>query len=379
MLALQMKSAVPSKDLPEELPALRAQFPLLDRAVYLNAGTDGPLPTAAVKAAQEELARQAREGRARAHFERRRELEKSLRASYAGLIGCRSEELALTTCTSEGISVVASGLALGPGDEILTSDEEHPGLLGALQAVRDLRGVSVRIVALRSLPEAVGPKTKLVACSHVSWVGGAIAPRALAEVARDVTLLVDGAQAVGAIPVDVHALGAHAYAGSGQKWLCGPDGLGMLYVSPMLQERLQVWRRGYANVAAPDAGLSSALHSDARRFDCPAISTEATACALAALGVLAQAGWTNVHRRARLLAAHLAGRLRGSGREVAPRGESTLVSFSSADPSGERVRLAEQGVVVREIPNRALLRASVGGWNNEQDLGRLLEALDALA
>jgi L-cysteine/cystine lyase len=373
-----MKSVVPSEQLPEELPILRAQFPLLDDSVYLNAGTDGPLASASVKAAQDELARQAREGRARAHFERRRELEEALRGSYAALIGCRPEELALTTCTSEGVSVVASGLALGPGDEILTSDEEHPGLLGALQAVRDLRGVSVRIVALQALPEEVSPKTKLVACSHVSWIGGAIAPQALAEVAEDVTLLVDGAQGVGAIPVDVHALGAHAYAGSGQKWLCGPDGLGMLYVSPMLQERLGVWRRGYANMAEPDAGLSSALQADARRFDSPALSTEATACALAALGVLAQAGWPAVHRRARLLAAHLATQLRACGREVAPRGESTLVSFASADPPGERLRLADQGVVVREIPNRALLRASVGGWNNEQDLGRLLEALDAV-
>jgi selenocysteine lyase/cysteine desulfurase len=376
MLALHMKSAVPSEQLPE-LPALRAQFPLLDRLIYLNAGTDGPLPAAGVRAAQEELARQGREGRARAHFERRRELQDALRASYASLIGCPREELALTTCTSEGISVVASGLALGPGDEILTSDEEHPGLLGALQAVRDLRGVSVRIVALHALPEAVGPKTKLVACSHVSWVGGTLAPQALAEVARDVTLLIDGAQGVGAIPVDVDALGAHAYAGSGQKWLCGPDGLGMLYVSPMLQEQLGAWRRGYANMAEPDAGLASALYADARRFDCPALSAEATACALAAFGVLAQAGWADVHRRARSLAARLATALQACGREVAPRGDSTLVSFSSADPPGERTRLAERGVVVREIPNRALLRASVGGWNNERDLGRLLEALDA--
>jgi selenocysteine lyase/cysteine desulfurase len=379
MLALPMKSAVPSEQLPEELPTLRAQFPVLENVVYLNAGTDGPLPAAAVNAAHEELARQAREGRMRAHFERRRELGEALRASYAELIGARPDELALTTCTSEGISVVASGLALGPGDEILTSDEEHPGLLGALQAVRDLRGVSVRVAALRALPEAVGPKTKLVACSHVSWVGGAIAPQALAEVAQDLTLLIDGAQGIGAIPVDVHALGAHAYAGSGQKWLCGPDGLGMLYVSPALQERLQVWRRGYTNMAQPDAGLSSALHADARRFDSPALSGEATACALAALRVLADAGWPRVHRRARWLAGQLATQLRACGREVTPRGGSTLVSFSSGDPPGERARLAERGVVVREIPKRALLRASVGGWNNEQDLGRLLEALDAVA
>jgi selenocysteine lyase/cysteine desulfurase len=370
-----MQSAVPS-DQPPELPALRGHFPVLEDRAYLNAGTDGPLPTAAVEAAQEELARQSRGGRTKAHFERRHELGSNVRAAYAGLLGCRPEELALTTCTSEGISLVVSGLALGPGDEILSSDQEHPGLLGALQAARDLRGVSVRLVPLGELPEAAGAQTKLLACSHVSWVDGTIAPAALAELSDDLVVLLDGAQGVGAVPTDVRALGADAYAGSGQKWLCGPDGLGMLYVSPLLQERLQVGRRGFPNLEDADAGLAARLHSDARRFDCFSLSAEAAACALASLRVLGESGWAGVHSRGRLLATSLAERLAARGREVAERGESTLVSFWSADPPGERMRLAEQGVLVRDIPNRPLLRASVGAWNNREDLERLAGGLD---
>jgi len=82
-----------------------------------------------------------------------------------------------------------------------------------------------------------------------------------------------------------------------------------------------------------------------------------------------------VHERARTLAAHLAELLTERGRVVAPRGESTLVSFSSADPETERARLADAGVILRNIPGRGWLRASVGAWNSEDDLERLLAML----
>src|SRR2546421_686835 len=136
---------------------LRAQFPVLGRVAYLNAGTDGPLPARAVRAAGEELERAARDGRALSHFERRFALADELRSAYAGLLGCERRDVALTTCTSEGIAQTISGLALGPGDEIVTSDEEHPGLLGALSAERQLRGVSVRAVPLLDVAGAATP------------------------------------------------------------------------------------------------------------------------------------------------------------------------------------------------------------------------------
>jgi selenocysteine lyase/cysteine desulfurase len=355
------------------LPGLRAEFPVLSGLAYLNAGTDGPLPARAVRAAGEELRREAEQGRAPAHFERRAELSGELRALYAAALGCDPADLALTTSTSEGIAQVIGGLELGPGDEIVTSDEEHPGLLGALVAARELQAATVRPVPLPEVADAVGPRTRLVACSHVGWMSGSLAPQELAEV--DVPVLLDGAQGVGAVPVDVAALGCDAYAGAGQKWLCGPDGTGMLYVSPALRERLKVARRGYANLADPNEGLRAKLHDDARRFDSQLLSAEALACALAATTLLASAGWGAVHERSRTLAAQLAELLRKQGIDVAPRGESTLVSFASVDPEAERMRLAEGGVVLRDIPGRPWLRASVGAWNDEGDLERLLGML----
>jgi selenocysteine lyase/cysteine desulfurase len=352
---------------------LRAEFPVLSRVAYLNAGTDGPLPASAVRASCEELDREAEAGRAHAHFARRFELAGELRAAYATALGCETEDVALTTCTSEGMAQVISGLELKQGDEILTSDEEHPGLLGALSAARELRGASVREVPLAAIAEAIGPQTRLVACSHVGWMSGSLAPAALAQ--AEVPVLLDGAQGVGAIDVDVRALGCDAYAGAGQKWMCGPDGMGMLYVKRDLSERLEVSRRGYANLANPDAGLDASPHEDARRFDSMSLSAETLACALAAAQVLESAGWAAVHERARTLAARLAELVVERGRELAPRDETTLVSFSSADAPAERARLAEQGVLVRNIPGRPWLRASVGAWNSEEDLDRLLETL----
>jgi selenocysteine lyase/cysteine desulfurase len=358
-----------------DLPGLRAEFPVLSGVAYFNAGTDGPLPRGAVQAAAHELEREAQEGRTGRHFERRGELNRSLRTAYASVLGCAAEDTALTTCTSEGLALVLGGLRLAPGEEVLTSDEEHPGLLGALVAERELRGVSVRTAPWSALPAAVGPRTRLVACSHVSWMTGRRA--SVAElVATGVPVLLDGAQGVGAVPTDVRALGCAAYAGAGQKWLCGPDGTGMLYVAPALRERLAVERRGYANLADPGAGLEARLHEDARRLDTLSLNAETVACAVAAFAVLERYGWAAVHERARLLAAQLAERLAARGREVVGRDATTLVAFSSPDPLAERERLAARGVLLRDIPGRPWLRASVGAWNDEGDLDRLLGALE---
>jgi len=357
------------------LPGLRDEFPVLGTHAYLNAGTDGPLPARAAQAATEELARELSDGRSQAHFERRSQLADALRSAYATALGADTRDVALTTCTTEGIAQVIGGLRLRAGDEILTSDEEHPGLLGALSAARELHGAHVREVPLHDLAQAVGPRTRLVACSHVGWVSGSFAPAELAQL--DVPVLLDGAQGVGAVAVDVHALGCDAYAGAGQKWMCGPDGTGMLYVSPALRERLSVSRRGYTNLADPNTGLDAQLHEDARRFDTLSLNAETTACALAAARVLEAAGWERVHEHARTLAARLAEMLAERGRQPAPRGHTTLVSFPSPDPPVERAALAERGVIVRNIPGHPWLRASVGAWNDEHDLERLIEGLSA--
>jgi L-cysteine/cystine lyase len=351
---------------------LRAEFPVLEHTAYLNSGTDGPLPAVAVAAARAELDAAAQQGRTTAHHERRMELTGELRGAYARLLGAPPEEIALTTSASEGLGRVIGGLGLGPGDEVITSDQEHPGLIGPLLAARK-RGVAVRAVPLAHVAEAVGPDTKLVAVSHVSWVGGEVAPAALAEL--DVPVILDGAQGAGAVHVDPRALGCVAYAAAGQKWLCGADGTGLLWIDPAFAERVALLGPGYVNFEDASAGLEGRFKDSAARFDTPSLARESLAQTAASVGLLERAGWDEVHRLAAAQARKLADALRDSGRTVMPRGATTLVSWEDAYAETTRDRLAEAGVVVRNLPGRALVRASVGAWNDDSDLDRLLSAL----
>ncbi|HET8756542.1 MAG TPA: aminotransferase class V-fold PLP-dependent enzyme [Solirubrobacteraceae bacterium] len=349
--------------------AFRAEFPVLDRTAYLNAGTDGPVPSAAVAAVQTVLQAQLEAGRYGRHFEARREAIEELRRAYARVVGAEPADIALKTSTSEGIGSVLAGLDLGPGHEIVTSDSEHPGLIGPLIAAR-ARGVKVTAVPLAEVADAVTPRTTLVACSHVSWVDGELAPAALAEL--DIPVILDGAQGAGAIPVDVHALGCAAYAAAGQKWLCGADGTGLLYLSPAFRERVRAIAPSY--VSFEDIAQET-LHADARRYDTPSLSREATTFTLASTQLLERYGLAAVQARARDLAARFAHALTARGRTVAPRDGTTLVAWEDSDPPATAARLAAAGVVGRHLPGTPYLRVSVGAWNDESDLERLLAAL----
>lgn len=367
-----MLSAAPLCSAAVDHAAFRARFPVLERVAYLNAGTDGPVPHAAVRAATAELERELSDGRAGAHFERRFALQDELREGYAALVGAEPDDVALTTSTSEGMGLVLAGLELGPGDEILTSDQEHPGLLGPLAAARD-RGVAIRTAPLASLHEAVGPATTLVACSHVGWISGEQAPAELADL--DVPVLLDGAQGAGAVPVDVAALRCAAYAAAGQKWLCGADGTGFLYLEPGFGERVRAIAPSYTSFEDASRGMDAPLRPRARRHDTPALAAEVVAFSAAAFGVLAAEGWPEVLERAADQAQVLADRLTATGRTVAPRARGTLVAWEEAEPSAVRDALADAGVVVRDLPGRPLVRASVGAWSADGDLDRLIAAL----
>ena len=347
------------------MQALRSQFPVLERLAYLNAGTNGPVPARAVEAVEASVRRQAEEGRAgTAFFEESVARADGMRGRVAALLGADTAELTLTGSTTDGVNAVLNALDLRPGDEILTSDEEHPGVLAPLARARDAYGARVRLAPFAELADAVGPGTRLVACSHVSWLTGRVVD-APALAAGGAELLLDGAQGLGALPVDVRALGCDYYAASGQKWLCGPNGVGYLYVRAGLLEGLRAPWPGYHSLLEPGDALESPSKPDARKLGNGFPAHHQLEWAHAALDVLEEAGMAALQERAAGLADSLATRLAEFGVRVTARGRQPLVSFEAADPPALVERLASsERMVLRDLPGTPYVRASVGAWTD---------------
>ena len=171
-----------------------------------------------------------------------------VRAQAAALLHCKTEELVLTRSTTEGMNWVAQGLTLAAGDHVLTTDQEHPGGRVCWDYVARRYGVILDVVAIPPgennapaivyrMAKAITPRTRVLSFSHLLSSTGLRMPVAeLSALARSrgCIAVVDGAQAVGGIAVDVKALGCHVYATSGHKWLLAPKGTGLLYLSEEL-------------------------------------------------------------------------------------------------------------------------------------------------
>jgi L-cysteine/cystine lyase len=362
-----------------DLNAIRAELPVLERLAYLNAGTNGPLPRRTFAAMKACLEGDLANGRSsKAYFEEMLAQRDALRAALARVLHAEPDEVALTTSTTEGCNVVLRGLAIGPGEEVVTTDSEHPGLFGGLVASgADLRAVAVRDLpaaeVLPALLAAMTERTKLVALSHVSWLTGVVFP--VAELAgKGVPVLVDGAQAAGAIPVDVHGLGCDFYTVSAQKWLLGPDVTGALHMRPEWVERLRMAMPSYGSWDF-DEGYSYEPRMTAARFDPGWIPSATGAGLLESLAFAEEAGEERFARAASM-AARLRELLSARGEVVTEPGQATIVTWKADGDSAETVeRLAAKGVVVRDLPGLGWLRASCGFWTSEEDLQRLVAAL----
>ena len=349
---------------------------MLERFAYLNTGTFGPLPRASVEAMQAVERRELENGRSsRAYFEQVLAEREELRAAFAGLLASPPEQIALTASTTEGCNIVLCGLGIGPDDEVVTTDSEHPGLMGGLVA----SGAALRIAEVRDLPGAevlaaietcITPRTRLVALSHVSWITGAVFP-VKELIGRGVPLLVDGAQGAGAIPVDVGELGADFYTVSAQKWLLGPASTGALYVARDRLDECRVACPSYFSWKLPDYELKDS----AVRFEGSWTPPASVAGLLASFAFAAEAGEERF-ARAREAADRCRALLLERGADVVTEpGQATLVSWRADDSEAVVERLAGQDVIVRELPGTGLLRASCGYWTSEDDLERLVRGL----
>jgi L-cysteine/cystine lyase len=360
-------------------PEARALFPVLDRYAYLNAGTFGPLSRATLDAMSKLRTWEGIHGRAgRPYFDQMLEARERVRALFAEQIQAPVDNVALTESTTQGVHIAVVGLGLGAGDEIVTTDAEHFGLTGPLIA----SGARLRVAKVRGAPAAgvydliereITPRTRLIATSAVSWIDGTVFPWHALRDAMQIPVLVDGAQSVGAIAVDV--AGADFYTVSAQKWLCGPDLTGALFVAD--PEALSPRLVAYPSAETYDIAEATWVpKAGARRFDTGFSPPNSIAGLEAALSKLPAGRF----ERARELTERCRRLLIEHGHDVVTEpDQATLVSWRhDGDTAAAARHLYERGVVIRELPGTGLLRASVGWWNDGSDLERLAEGLEEL-
>ncbi|MGH3008864.1 MAG: aminotransferase class V-fold PLP-dependent enzyme [Gaiellaceae bacterium] len=348
----------------------RSQFPVLERHAYLNAGTNGPLARQTVDAMEAQLGRDLDEGRSgHAYLDVYLERRERLREAFAAVLATSAERVALTDSTTRGCETVLAGLGLGAEDEVVTTDEEHFGLLWPLQAI------GVRVVSAAAdedaLLAAITPRTRLIAVSHVLWTSGRRLDLGRLRRPDGPPLLADGAQSAGAIPPDLD--GADFYTVSAQKWLCGPEGTGALFVRD--PDRLRLALPGhFSGVMYAPGGLEP--KPGAARFDSG--WTAGTTLAGLEAALACHPDWR--YEAAATAAARCRELLEPLVEVVTPAGHSTLVSFESpCEPAELVASLDERGVIVRDLPGRNLVRVSCGWWTSEDDLRRLADGVAAAA
>lgn len=371
-----------------DLGAVRADLPLLASQVYLNAGGTGPLPVPVARAitdatiAQLGMARMGPEG-----VELTEQVLAQLRDATGAVVGAGGDDMAITANTTTGLDIAIWGIDWREGDHIITTELEHPGLSIPIAVVARRHGLEVTRLTRaqaeldleRSVAMYLTTRTRLVALSHVSWCTGTVLDvTGAARAARGAgaIVVVDGAQSVGAIPVDVAALGVDAYAFPAQKWLLGPEGLGALWIPAATRANVDLTFCAYeaGTDHTPDGRLT--LYPGARRYE---ISTAPLLLAhgwLAGLEWLAGIGWAEVHARTRgnQQAARAALADLDGVDILTPEGpQAGLVVFSpdGVTPEDAFWSVMAMGVCVRWLAAPPALRASVGFFTSESDIDAL--------
>jgi L-cysteine/cystine lyase len=384
----------------EKVAAIRELLPATGAGIYLNAGSVGPMPAETQKVMDDQAASELRVGRARIdQFLAFAERMAEARAALAAVLVADPDDVALTHSTTDGINLVLSALPWREGDRVITTNHEHPGILGPLQALRDRLGVEVDVVdvgdggdderTLAAIRTALERPARAVALSHVLWTTGAVLPVGeIGAMARDAgaVSVVDGAQSAGAIPVRLEDLGVDAYAVPGQKWLLGPEGMGALWVRRELADGLVPATAGYMVYAKWVHGVGGQLHPGARRFEATGYHRPSV------IGLARSAGWLSMYiglpwalERARTLAAGAWARLAsidGVSMVTPPDQGGTLVTFRIQGwPAAAAVaELAPRTfAIIRDLPPIDAIRISVGFWNTEDELETFARGVELLA
>lgn len=382
----------------EKIAAIRAELPATTAHSYLNAGTNGPLSRRAYAALVEQAQLELAEGRVGAQaFQRLTRTSTEARTAMATVLRCDPGEIALTHNTTEGMNIALMGLDWRPGDEVVTATTEHPGGLYPVYLLRERYGVRIRMTPIglagydprAELRAALSPRTRAVVLSHVSWATGMVLPmRELAELTHraGAVLICDAAQACGMVPSPVRDLAVDAYACSGQKWLCGPDGTGALYVRA---ERLGEIHQTYIGYHGVRTGMSDheghfVPPASAERYEAATLSPGGLRALTASLRWMTEEirlDW--IYARIASLGRYcydaLAG-LAGVAMHIPADNVAGLIHFTLEDvaPADLTARLAEHHILIRNTPYPLANRVSTGFYNTEEEIDQLIAAIAAV-
>ncbi len=293
---------------------VRTQIPATNAAGYFQTGAFGPCPQRVIDRNKELLDLQNLGPANPRYLEVMKEAEFSCRPLIAAALGADEAEVALTQSTTAGLNTVIWSLDWREGDEIITSDQEHPALLLPIYNLHRRHGVNYHEAPIgdyhRVVDEVmkrVTPRTRLVAMSHVSRQSGQVVPaRELAEALRErgVSLLLDGAQGPGNVPINFHQLGCDYYSLCGHKWLLGPKGTGALLIRKEKIDSTAVsWTGAHAQAQMGEGG-DFAWHPDARRYEFATRNQAGFGGWAESLRWLDSLGWERIHQRVTALSAH---------------------------------------------------------------------------
>ena len=379
------------------IQSIRQNLPAATSRIYLNNGTFGPMPTHVVQAMQERLQFELQNGRLGTEsFEKMMGVYADARTHVAHLLNADVQEIALTDSTGDGMNVVSYGLNWREGDEVVTTNHEHISALAPLYQIRDRFGVAIRVAdlgpkadrsALEAIEPLVTPHTRMIVLSHVTWTTGAVLD--VAEVTRfgrahNIPVLIDGAQSAGDIAIDVKALDVDFYAIPMQKWLCGPDGTGALYINRNSQHSITPTYVGYWSVKHEE-GIEWQLEDYAQRFELGGRQTAALAGQGAVLKWMEESvGYEWLFERIKTLSAYTYNALKNIPKfeMLTPQaGASGLIGFTLGELDVTEVVQKlhdEHNIYIRNIPSTHSLRVSTGFYNTEEEIDTLVQALAAL-
>jgi cysteine desulfurase/selenocysteine lyase len=358
----------------------REFFPVTRRLVYLNHAAVAPLCLPAAQA-MERLTRDALDWGS-LHYSQWLECYDGLRQGAARLVNGTPGEIAIAKNTSEGIATIAMGLAWRPGDRIVAFEGEFPANQYPWRRLES-KGVTIEwLPATASLDriDQAARGARLLSISFVQFLTGFRADLiGIGEICRrqGVIYIVDAIQGLGAFPIDVQAAHIDALAADGHKWLLGPEGCGILYISRQLQEQVEPVEFGWTNVASYNdyASRDMTLRPDAGRYECGTLNTVGCFGLRAAIDFLLQVGIENIAPVVRGLAGQIAEGVRRKGYEVLGEPNAGIVSFRKpgVDSAAMVAKLKENTIIT--APRAGWVRASPHFYIAPEDIAKMLELL----